>query len=303
MSNIIQVEGLKKSFGSIQAVRGIDLSVQKGSLYAFLGPNGAGKSTTIDILCTLTAADEGTAVIDGCVLGKDDAAIRARIGVVFQTGVLDDLLTVRENLLCRGSLYGVSKETLRKAVKTAAHAAGAEEFLDRPYGKLSGGQKRRADIARALVNTPSVLFLDEPTTGLDPKTKEEVWHTIAHLQKDTGMTVFLTTHYMEEAAMADYITIIDRGVIAAEGTPYALKEQYSSDRMCLRPADGRAELLLREKGIPYELRGGLISVRLRHTMDAVPLIELLREHMTSFEVVHGSMDDVFLNVTGGVQHE
>ena len=236
MGNIIEVSGLKKSYGNVRAVKGIDFSVDRGTLFAFLGPNGAGKSTTIDMVCTLLAPDFGKVVIDGFMLGKDDAAIRGIIGVVFQGHVLDPLLTVRENLLTRARFYGITGGRAREAANAAAVAAGAAEFADRRYGKLSGGQKRRADIARALVNTPKILFLDEPTTGLDPKTKGDVWRTITELQRETGMTVFLTTHYMEEAA-ADYITIVDNGEIAVHGTPYELEKRYSTDTMRLKPKD------------------------------------------------------------------
>jgi len=223
MSEIITVNQLKKSYGSLDAVRGIDLSVESGKLFAFLGPNGAGKSTTIDILCTLLEPSGGHVTIDGHVLGQEDDAIRHKIGVVFQDSVLDPLLTVRENLMTRARFYHMNGQRMKEAVRTAALTADVMEFIDRPYGKLSGGQRRRADIARALVNTPKILFLDEPTTGLDPKTKEGVWQTLSELQKNTGMTVFLTTHYMEEAATADYIVIMNHGQIAVQGTPYDLQ--------------------------------------------------------------------------------
>ena len=220
MAHIIEVNGLKKSYGNLEAVRGIDFYVEAGKLFAFLGPNGAGKSTTIDVLCTLLKPTAGTVTVDGHPLEQEDEAIRNSIGVVFQGSVLDPLLTVRENLMVRASFYKMDKQERKAAVREAAITADVMEFIDRPYGKLSGGQRRRADIARALVHTPKILFLDEPTTGLDPKTKESVWQTVFQLQKRTGMTIFLTTHYMEEAAEADYIILINHGLIAAKGTPY-----------------------------------------------------------------------------------
>lgn len=303
MSNIIQVKNLKKSFGKVQAVKGLDFYVEEGKVFAFLGPNGAGKSTTIDMLCTLLSPDSGEVTIDGHVLGKDDDSIRSKIGVVFQDSVLDPLLTVRENLTTRARFYGMSSQKIKEAVRTAALTADVMEFIDRPYGKLSGGQRRRADIARALVNTPRILFLDEPTTGLDPKTKEGVWRTIFELQKKTGMTVFLTTHYMEEAATADYIIIIDHGQIAAKGTPYDLQERYSSDRIRIKSRDRDAvtQVLVHEQ-MQYSEKNGLIISNVSDTIACIPILEKLKPYMESFEVIHGSMDDVFLAITGGVDN-
>jgi multidrug/hemolysin transport system ATP-binding protein len=250
MEKIIEISNLVKHYGEVKAVDGIDFYVDAGTLFAFLGPNGAGKSTTIDIICTLLKPDSGTVIINGKTISKDDNEIRKEIGIVFQDSVLDNLLTVRENLIARGSFYGLKGEALKNAVTKAAEAVGVTEFIDRPYGKLSGGQRRRSDIARALVNTPKILFLDEPTTGLDPKTRKNVWSTITKLQKDTGMTVFLTTHYMEEAANADYVAVIDQGKIIAKGTPSELREKYSNDRIIITPIDlAKAEEKLKEKNI------------------------------------------------------
>lgn len=300
MSDILTVKNLKKYYGEIEAVKGIDFCVQGGKLFAFLGPNGAGKSTTIDMLCTLLEPSSGQVTIDGHVLGKEDDAIRNKIGVVFQDSLLDPLLTVRENLTTRARFYGMSKEKIKEVVRAAAFQADVMEFFDRPYGKLSGGQRRRADIARALVNTPKILFLDEPTTGLDPKTKEGVWQTIFELQRKTGMTVFLTTHYMEEAARADYIVIIDHGEIAAEGTPYDLQEQYSSDRIHIKDKDRDAVIkMLDSEQMPYIIKNGLITADISDTVAVIPLLEKVRPYIDSFEVIHGSMEDVFLNITGG----
>lgn len=303
MEHIITVEGLQKSFDRVHAVRGIDFYVEPGKLFAFLGPNGAGKSTTIDILCTLLTPDGGAVTVDGHTLGYEDDAIRRSIGVVFQESVLDGLLTVEENLTLRGRFYGKTGADLKQAVRQAAIAADAMEFLTRPYGKLSGGQRRRSDIARALVHTPKILFLDEPTTGLDPKTKEGVWQTVYDLQRKHGMTVFLTTHYMEEAAQADYITLIDHGEIAARGTPYDLQERYSSDSLLLKPRDnGAVRRVLERAGLSCAEKNGVLTATLRDTMDAIPLLQTLAPHIESFEVHHGSMEDVFLTITGGELH-
>lgn len=297
--SIIQIKNLKKRYGSVNAVSGITFEVESGKLFAFLGPNGAGKSTTIDMICTLLEPDEGEITVDGLVRGKDDDAIRSRIGIVFQNSVLDNLLTVRENLVVRAEFYGLKGEDLKKAVDDAAEAADLMEFIDRPYGKLSGGQRRRADIARALVNTPKILFLDEPTTGLDPQTKNSVWNKIIDLQKDTGMTVFLTTHYMEEAASADYIVVINHGEIAARGTPYELQEKYSSD--CIKLIADNADALksaLDENGIEYSVKESTFTIWIDSTLDAIPIIDSVKHLIQGFEVLHGTMEDAFINIIG-----
>lgn len=300
MSHIIKIEKLKKTYGEIEAVKEIDFYVETGKLFAFLGPNGAGKSTTIDILCTLLKPSSGQVIIDGHILGKEDDAIRNKIGVVFQNSVLDPLLSVRENLITRARFYGMNKEKIKEAVRSAALTADVMAFIDRPYGKLSGGQRRRADIARALINTPKILFLDEPTTGLDPKTKESVWQTIFELQKKTGMTIFLTTHYMEEAATADYIIIIDHGKIVAKGTPYDLQAQYSSDSLRIKPKnrDALIQLLTNEEML-YMEKNDLILSNILSTVSIIPFLVKAAPYIDSFEVIHGSMEDVFLNITGG----
>ena len=296
MTNIIEVTGLKKSYGAVEAVRGIDLRVRAGQFYAFLGPNGAGKSTTIDILCTLLQRDSGRVVIDG--IEDDDTAVRNRIGVVFQDNLLDKLLTVRENLATRAMFYNLSAKELSSRLAEVAEVTGCTEFLDRRYGKLSGGQRRRADIARSLMHRPKILFLDEPTTGLDPATRMNVWQTVSGLQKSLGTTVFLTTHYMEEAAGADYVSVIDNGLITAHGTPAELRERYSRDRLTLQPTDmSGAELALASKGIEYLRTGGTITVELESTAHALPAIDAVRPFIKIFEVRSGSLDEAFVNIT------
>ncbi|HHY83765.1 MAG TPA: ABC transporter ATP-binding protein [Clostridiales bacterium] len=299
MDRIIEVSGLKKSFGSIEAVKGIDFYVERGSLFAFLGPNGAGKSTTINIIGTLLKPDAGKVIIDGYELGRDDDKIRSVIGMVFQEHVLDDLLTIRENMIIRGSFYYSGKKEIEAAVIKAAQNAGVMEYFDRPYEKLSGGQKRRADIARALVNTPKILILDEPTTGLDPQTRQNVWETVEYLRKENNMTIFLTTHYMEEAAKADYVVIIDEGAIVAKGTPAQLKEQYSADHLIIH-TDRIPDVIqaLKPFGLPCETRVDTITVRLESTMQSLPMLEACRDMIRGFQVIEGSMDDVFINITG-----
>lgn len=301
MEKVIQVKNLKKNYGDVQAVKGIDFYVESGTLFAFLGPNGAGKSTTIEIICTLLNYDEGDVNILGYTLGKDDYIIRENIGVLFQDGVLDKLLTVRENLKLRGGLYGLEKSELNLAIEYAVEHTGCADFADRPYGKLSGGQRRRADIARALINRPKILFLDEPTTGLDPHTRQQVWQTVKRLQQETGMTVFLTTHYMEEAAEVDYVAVIDKGIITAKGTPSSLREQYSRDYLSLKPIDEQKLIdKIKSKGISYNKKGDIIAVELEDTLAAIPLIQAFKDDIVMFEVKTGSMDEAFINITGGI---
>ncbi|HNX13403.1 MAG TPA: ABC transporter ATP-binding protein [Oscillospiraceae bacterium] len=299
MEKIIEVKGLHKSYGEVHAVKGIDFYVEKGKLFAFLGPNGAGKSTTIDVICTFLKQDEGAVTVDGRTVGKDDRTIRNEIGAVFQDGLLDQLLTIEENLKCRGSLYGLKGKALSAAVKRTAEITGVTELLKRPYGKLSGGQRRRCDIARALINTPKILFLDEPTTGLDPQTRKSVWETVTKIQKESGMTVFMTTHYMEEAAGADYVIIIDNGEISAKGTPAELKEKYSKDRLVLTCKDTQAVAeKLKEMGVSYKISADTVQAELPATMDALPILESCRYMISGFEVLKGTMDDAFIAVTG-----
>lgn len=300
-NRIIEVNDLKKSYGKVQAVKGLSFYVEQGKLFAFLGPNGAGKSTTIDIITTFLQKDSGTVTIDGMTLGKDDDGIRRIIGAVFQDNMLDELLTVRENIMMRGSLYGLRGEKLKSAVEKAMAAAEVDDFRNRKYGKLSGGQRRRADIARALVNTPKILFLDEPTTGLDPQTRKTVWETIRKLQSETGMTVFLTTHYMEEAAEADYVVVIDNGEISARGTPSQLKEKYAGDFLKLVPKKESYDKVLsslKEDNLTLTESAGTIKVSISRTMDALPLIERYKNDIESLEVLNGTMDDAFIAITG-----
>lgn len=301
MKTAIEIENLSKSYGSLKAVDNVSFYVEQGSLFAFLGPNGAGKSTTISILNTFLKPDSGNVRIGGRVLGKDDSKIRSEIGAVFQESLLDPLLSVKDNLTFRGSFYGLRGKALKEAVSNAAEKTGVTEFLSRPYGKLSGGQRRRADIARALLNTPKILFLDEPTTGLDPQTRLAVWETVQKLQKDSGITVFLTTHYLEEAENADYVVIMDGGKIAAKGTPVELKTEYVSDILRLYPINEKsADLknLLKNHGINFTVAKDSLQILIASTFSALPLIEQTREYIFDYEVHKGTMDSLFVAVTG-----
>ncbi|MGN1032215.1 MAG: ABC transporter ATP-binding protein, partial [Intestinibacter sp.] len=273
---IIEVSGLKKSYKDVKAVKGIDFYVNEGSLFAFLGPNGAGKSTTIDMLCTFLKPDSGKIKIGDYEIGKDDDKIKSLIGVVFQDSVLDELLTVKENLKTRSKFYNMSKAEFEKNLAEVAKATEIEGFLNRQYKKLSGGQRRRVDIARALINKPKILFLDEPTTGLDPQTRRKVWDMIRELQAKNNMTVFLTTHYMEEAAVADYIIVMDQGLIAAEGTTDELKEKYAKDKMIISTHNGNKGYLvhyLNSNNYNFSVENNDVILSLDTTLDSIKVID------------------------------
>lgn len=300
MEEAIKVEHLKKYYKDVKAVDDISFSVERGELFGFLGVNGAGKSTTINMLCTLFAPTAGSAVIGGCVLGRDNEEIKHHIGVVYQNNCLDRLLTVQENLMLRGSLYETDQRKLKQNLSHICEILELEEVLKRPYGKLSGGQKRRCEIARALMHTPDILFLDEPTTGLDPATRKSVWKTIRDLQKELHMTVFLTTHYMEEAARANHIAIIEKGHLLQYGTPFSLKEEFAKDKLRLIPGKkgfAQMEKYLKEKKILYRKKDEYVVVEIKDTLSALPLLEEMHPMIEGFEVMQGSMDDVFLNAT------
>ncbi len=244
--------------------------------------------------------------IAGFALGKEDEEIKRKIGVVYQWNVLDDLLTVKENLICRGSLYEKDGGKLKRQMEYVCEILALSDVLKRPYGKLSGGQKRRCEIGAALLHTPEILFLDEPTTGLDPATRKSVWQTVGRLQKEMKMTVFLTTHYMEEAAKADHIGIIEKGKMVQYGTPFSLKEQFAKDRLIIRYQDGKKgqiEEILKDMGCSYKMKNEKIIAYIPETLDAIPLIGQMEYHMKGFEVIQGTMDDVFLNVTGMEQEK
>ncbi len=302
MEQVISVKGLKKYFGKIKAVDDISFSVERGELFGFLGVNGAGKSTTINMLCTLFCPTEGEITIGGHILGKEDEQIRRRIGVVYQNNCLDERLTVKENLMVRGSLYEKNTRKLREKMGRICTFLQLEETLNRRFGMLSGGQKRKCEIARALLHTPEVLFLDEPTTGLDPATRKLVWESLDKLRQE-GMTVFLTTHYMEEAAKCSHIAVMDAGKIKESGTPFSMKEKYSKDRLRLMAKPGTEALLearLKEMRSGWEKasENPMYSVCLQNSMEAIPVLREIGEYLEGFEMVQGSMDDVFLNVTG-----
>lgn len=296
---IIEVKNLCKSYKDIEAVKGISFTVQEGSFFAFLGENGAGKSTTINIIATLIQKTAGEVFINRHQIGPEDHLVRKDIGVVFQGSMLDKYLTVKENLVQRGTLYGLAKAEILERIESLSEKIGVTEILHRPYGKLSGGQKRRADILRALINRPKLLILDEPTTGLDPYTRKCVWETIQQIKREQNLTVFLTTHYMEEAAGADYVVIMDSGQIKAQGTPEQLRLKYSSDRLFLL-ADEPASIaeILETRQHSFKVDRDKIIVSLKTSFDALAIVSALKEKIQGFEVIRGNMEDVFINVTG-----
>ena len=295
MDKIIKIENLDKSYGDVHAVKNLSFEVRKGELFAFLGLNGAGKSTTISIMCGQLQKDGGMVEINGKDLDKDSDQIRRELGVVFQNSVLDKAISVYENLKNRASLYGIFEKDFEDRLEELKAPFELSEILKRPYGKLSGGQRRRVDVARALLHKPSILVLDEPTTGLDPQTRRAVWDEIEKLRKTEGITVFLTTHYMEEASEADYVVILDGGQISAEGTPLALKNQYAGDYVLLY---GASEDDVQTLGKPYEkIRDGF-RVSVPNTAEATALILKYPNIFNDYEIVKGKMDDVFLAVTG-----
>lgn len=268
---------------------------EKGELFAFLGVNGAGKSTTINIMCGELRKDSGSVLIGGADLDKEPDSIRRKLGVVFQSSVLDKDLSVRDNLRSRAALYGIHGKAFEKRLEELTELLDFADLLKRPLGKLSGGQRRRIDIARALLHQPEILILDEPTTGLDPQTRTNLWQVIGRLRREQGMTVFLTTHYMEEAADADYVVIIDRGRIAAEGTPLTLKNTYTGDFITLY---GITEEQVKTLGASYESIRDAYRVFVKDTAAATELILRYPEIFRDYEITKGKMDDVFLAVTG-----
>lgn len=296
--SIITVESLEKSYGSVQAVRGVSFTVERGTLFSFLGVNGAGKSTTINILCSIVKKDAGKVSICGYDLDGQPEQIKKRVGVVFQTGVLDDLLTVKDNLAVRASYYGISGASWRRRLDELSEMLFLHEILNRPYGKLSGGQKRRADIARGLLNSPELLILDEPTTGLDPQTRATVWEIVTKLQREQGMTVFLTTHYMEEADGSDKVVIIDDGAIAAADTPVSLKNRYSGNAMFVYGDSTALTAEFALIGITAAPVKNGVRIRCGNAQEARALLAAHGELFSDFEFIKGSMDDVFLAVTG-----
>lgn len=297
MSKIIEVSHLSKNYKDVKAVKDISFNVNEGEFFSFLGINGAGKSTTINILCTVLQKTSGSVKIGGFDLDKQKEKIKDLIGIVFQNSVLDIQLTVKENLVSRASYYGLSKKQIRERVDYLAKIFSLDEIMNRRYGKLSGGQKRRVDIARALINEPKILFLDEPTTGLDPQTRVQVWNIIHKLRKEKGLTVFLTTHYMEETSECDNVVIIDSGKISANDTPNNLKNTYAQNSLIWYTEQSEStENMLAENKLNFEYFNSAYHIKIEKSTEATELINKFK--IEDYEVIKGDMDSVFLNITG-----
>ena len=287
---------MHKSFGDVEAVKGIEFYVETGSLFAFLGQNGAGKSTTINVILGLLRADKGN--VDYSAFGSFED-FKQSIGVVFQNNVFDDNLSVEENLLLYGELYLRDTKTVKLRFIEICELLSLEEYVGKRFRTLSGGQKRKAEIARALFNTPRMLFLDEPTTGLDPKTRVEVWDVLHEIRRKSGMTIFLTTHYMEETSDADNIVIIHKGQRVCEGSPAELKAKYSHDKLLITPRDTKAlEDSLIGRGYGFSKTSDTYIVKIQNTAESIELLYTLKNNVRYYESIKGSMDDVFLNAVG-----
>lgn len=298
--SIIEIKNLKKSYQMIKAVDDITFEVREGELFAFLGLNGAGKSTTISIICGLLQKDGGDFLVDGLNLDKSLDQIKHKIGIVFQNSALDKVLTVKENLKTRASLYGITGEKFANRLKEICEMLELDEILNRQIGKLSGGQRRRADVARALFHNPKILILDEPTTGLDPKSRIMVWNVIERLRRKAGLTVFLTTHYMEEASEADYVVILESGKIVAKGTPLELKNQFSGDYVKIYNIDSKT---LDNINLKYQIERNYVKIRVQNMEEARELIIKYPFLFNDFEIIKGGMDDVFLAATSQSKEE
>ena len=295
MDKAITVDHLVKKYKEHTAVDGISFEVGRGEFFSLLGENGAGKTTTINILCTILDKTGGNVRICGHELGKEDDRIRDLIGIVFQNSVLDRELTVGENLLTRGSYYGLNRKQVLQRIDPFMEGFELKEIWNRKYDRLSGGQRRRVDIVRALINEPRILFLDEPTTGLDPKSRRMIWDHIRRLREEKDLTIFLTTHYMEETADADRVVILDKGQVIAAGTPSGLKSRYTSPKLVWYAEQDPARDRLLE-GVKWTYEADHYNVYYRDSV--TDFLYRNRDEITDYEVLKGTMDDVFLNLTG-----
>jgi ABC-2 type transport system ATP-binding protein len=298
---VIEVKDLVKRYGEVEAVRGIGFEVQPGETFGFLGPNGAGKSTTIKILCTLADPTSGTARVAGYDVKKQRDTVRRNIGLVFQDTTLDNYLTGEQNLRFHADLYGVPKAQLGARMRQVLEMVNLWDRRQAEVATYSGGMKRRLEIARGLLHAPRVLFLDEPTVGLDPQTRSSIWEYINDLKQREDITIFLTTHYMDEAENCDRIAIIDHGKIVAMDTPEKLKASIGKDRVQITTADDQAAIkeLEDQFGLDAAMHEGLVTFNVESGEQFVPrLFAELTQPIRSVSVARPSLDDVFMSYTG-----
>jgi len=299
MSNIIEVKNFTKQYGNFNAVNDISFEVAEGTIFAFLGPNGAGKSTTINTLCTILNKTKGVLKINGNDVSEHKDRVRKDIGIVFQESTLDVKLTVYENLKLHCDFYRVPKSEVKERIDFVLDLVDLSDWRKATVNSLSGGMKRRVEIARGLVHYPKVLFLDEPTTGLDPQTRANIWNYIHKLQKQKNITIFLTTHYMDEAEISDKVAIMDHGEIVAYDTPDNLKKQYTSALMKIRVSDSKPIIqYLSDRGIKYKIVDELISIYIPELKEIFQITSTFKDNITDFEVTKGTLNDVFLAITG-----
>ncbi|BCN29244.1 ABC transporter ATP-binding protein [Anaeromicropila herbilytica] len=299
MNPIIEVKNFTKKYGNFTAVNDISFNVEEGSIFAFLGPNGAGKSTTINTLCTIFEKTSGTLLIDGKDVTKQKSDVRSTIGVVFQDSTLDTKMTIEENLKMHCVFYNIHKKEVEERIQFVLKLVDLLEERKKLVGALSGGMKRRVEIARGLIHYPKVLFLDEPTTGLDPQTRAHIWEYIIKLQKERNITIFLTTHYMEEAEICGKIAIMDGGVIVAHDTPYALKKKYTKDKAYITTKnEEELEKLLLQFELDYTKKDGYYKVEAENLEGLLKVLSEHKENITNLEIKKGTFNDVFLEITG-----
>jgi len=294
---IIQIRDIKKNYGPIEAVKGISFSIREGEFFSLLGPNGSGKTTTISMICTILSMDAGSVEISGYRVGRDDKKIRRMLGVVFQNNRLDSVLTVRENLEIRGRLYSLPKPTLENRIEELLTITGAVDLVKRKYGTLSGGEKRKVDVARALIHSPKILLLDEPTTGLDPESRSKIWQMVTNLRNEENVTILLTTHYLEETNESDHVVVLNEGRVQVAGKPSEIKDRYSHNFLIIHTNHKEElEVMLDDQNTAYKYRDGMFFIPLKNTKEAISIINDCQGLIESYEVKQGTMDDAFMSI-------
>ncbi|MFO8069708.1 MAG: ABC transporter ATP-binding protein [Alkalibacterium sp.] len=301
MKPIIEVKNYTKKYGDFTAVDDVSFEVEEGSIFAFLGPNGAGKSTTINTLCTMMEKTAGTLLIDGKDVSTEKDAVREAIGVVFQSQTLDEKMTVNENLKMHCVFYGVPKQEVKDRIYFVLTLVDLLDWQNKSVSSLSGGMKRRVEIARALLHYPKVLFLDEPTSGLDPQTRNRMWEYIARLQKEKNITIFLTTHYMDEAEICDHVAIMDNGKIMVNDTPENLKRLYTKDKAIVKVSNPDVfEAALKRDDHTYkkEKETFYIDIDIDAIQHFLQFVDQFKNELKDLEIKKGTLNDVFLEITG-----